>query len=94
MCIKQCRHLKSKTASYTDQTKVVNQTIANGREETLVESVTEQVSIIVVRRKEGLVQEGKGDDGVDVEHHQTEDGHPQQGNACMWREGETFIRCA
>ena len=32
------------------------------------------------------MQEGKGDDGVDVEHHQTEDGHPQQGNACMWRE--------
>ena len=63
--------------SPTHQSNVVNEAIANDRDETLPEVFTVEVAIVVAWVKR-LMQEGKGDDGIDVEDNSPQDGHPDQ----------------
>ena len=63
------------------QSKIVNEAIAQDADQALEEWVAEENSIIIFC-KEWLVQEGKWHHRIDVQHHHTQDGHPQQRNAC------------
>ena len=73
--------------SPTHQSNVVNQAIANDRDEALPEVLTVEVAIIVVGVK-GLMQKSKGDDSIDIEDNSPEDGHPDQGFPCRRKEGQ------
>ena len=69
------------------QSKIIDEAIADDRDEALAQGLTEQRGVVVVGRQDGLVEEGKGDDGVDVEHDQTQYGHPKQRHTWGGREG-------
>ena len=60
------------------QSQIIDEAVADDRDEALAQGLTEQRSVVVVGRQDGLVEEGKGDDGIDVEHDQTQYGHPKQ----------------
>ncbi len=69
---------------FTYKSQVVNESISDCGHKTLKQVITEQRPIVIVRRQEGLVQEGKRDHSVDVKDHQSQGRHPQQGNTCMF----------
>ena len=59
------------------QSKVVDESIANGGSKALIECGTEQSSIIIVRSQEWFMKEGKGYHSIDVENNHTKDSYPQ-----------------
>lgn len=71
------------------QAKVVDEAVADGRDETLEKCVAEECAVILfIYIEEGLVEEGKRDHSVDVQHHKAQSGHPQQSQA--YREGRNW----